>query len=476
MNSVQPSPRSVTHGNNFSHPYSQQIHQQYNNYDASTPLSLHYLQSNEYPNFPVTNNIPVNRVDVPQPISADLYPNPIEPIISNSPLPIDNYQIERKQSTDSFSLEFVNNYIYPPPNPPHTFDPLSSASYSSYSMSNESLSSTFPNSGSYYAEQSNSQITSGYFGYNEGVSGGEMLVLHKKRPREFVDLSKNHTILDSPSNSPFPGGSNSLSPIGSSSSSVGGSDIQSTSQSPTSLVLRSPTPSNSSEDMQVAPSKPSKGYLTKYGNLKSLKSEVSAEEIEKRRKLHRKEQHQITDRQRRAKIKECMEKLKSMLPIHIPKADQATIAAETVEYLQSLQEELADLKRLLAKQKALSLSPTLGIASGLNSAGVSIVRLSLDCRIIEVNLVFEMGTGFSFAELRNRCPAHPPLNATTAVVPKEFSKFSGCIYVPVTATVEIDEQEAQFLIPNTITTECGGELVPKIDTTKETVVIGGTTK
>ena len=50
----------------------------------------------------------------------------------------------------------------------------------------------------------------------------------------------------------------------------------------------------------------------------------------------------MTDRQRRAKIKESMDQLKALVPLETnQKADQATIVAESVDMIKAMKEELA---------------------------------------------------------------------------------------------------------------------------------------
>jgi hypothetical protein len=119
--------------------------------------------------------------------------------------------------------------------------------------------------------------------------------------------------------------------------------------------------------------------------------------------MEKKQKHQLTDRQRRAKIKESMDALKALVPLEPnQKADQATIVASSVTLVQNLKDEVAELRarlqamefnavkeasKLDAKRSqirgaqgmqpnhpALSNSPFTSMMASLNGAGVSMLE------------------------------------------------------------------------------------------------------
>jgi len=184
------------------------------------------------------------------------------------------------------------------------------------------------------------------------------------------------------------------------------------------------------------------------------------------REIAKKVKHQMTDRQRRAKIKESMDQLKALVPLESnQKADQATIVAESVDLIKGMKDEIAALRAKVANleltatikeehndlinnnngelssaskdlimnnnaNKKYSLhssyassSPFSTMTASLNGAGVSMTRCSLDGRILEVNLVFEMVTGFNGNDLINRTPCDAPLFGHLSVIPKQFLKY-----------------------------------------------------
>ena len=51
------------------------------------------------------------------------------------------------------------------------------------------------------------------------------------------------------------------------------------------------------------------------------------------------------------------------------------------------------------------------------------IRMSLDGRILEVNLVFEMVTGFNGVEMINTTPCNAPLYGSLSVMPKSFLRY-----------------------------------------------------
>jgi hypothetical protein len=156
--------------------------------------------------------------------------------------------------------------------------------------------------------------------------------------------------------------------------------------------------------------------------------------------------HQLTDRQRRAKIKESMEQLKNLVTIEPnQKADQAHVLAQSVNLVNNLRDEVGELKQKLAKleiqqretqmelikKEQLNLqrinsnymsSPFSGMMSTLNGAGVSMWRLALDGKILEINLVFELISGWSNIQIRGHSPCSAPLYGTLSVIPQEFLK------------------------------------------------------
>ena len=178
----------------------------------------------------------------------------------------------------------------------------------------------------------------------------------------------------------------------------------------------------------------------------------------------KKVKHQMTDRQRRAKIKESMDQLKALVPLEAnQKADQATIVAESVDMIKSMKDEIASLRAKLsameltgpkdgsgtaatpsspmelsaAQRKALlqqsyaSSSPLSAMLASLNGAGVSLLRLGLDGRVLEVNLVWEMVTGFSGADVVGRSPCSAPLYGSLSVMPKSFLRYFSTVSAAV---------------------------------------------
>ena len=57
----------------------------------------------------------------------------------------------------------------------------------------------------------------------------------------------------------------------------------------------------------------------------------------------------------------------------------------------------------------LSNSPFTSMMASLNGAGVAMWRLGLTGAILEVNLVFELVSGFSAREVIGSTPCHPPM-------------------------------------------------------------------
>ena len=178
---------------------------------------------------------------------------------------------------------------------------------------------------------------------------------------------------------------------------------------------------------------------------------------EEHKEQQKKVKHQMTDRQRRAKIKESMDQLKALVPLeNQAKADQATIVAESVDMIKAMREEMAALRSRVAElelapkdgaagdgvmdpamrkavlqQSYTSSSPFSAMMASLNGAGVSMWRLGLDGRVLEVNLVFEMVTGFSGADVVNRSPCAAPLYGSLSVMPKSFLRYFSTVSTTV---------------------------------------------
>lgn len=176
----------------------------------------------------------------------------------------------------------------------------------------------------------------------------------------------------------------------------------------------------------------------------------------------KKVKHQMTDRQRRAKIKESMDLLKAQLPLDAShKADQATIVASSVTLIGNLKDELQELKDKLQKMEMsqasaqssrkirgmmgddpmpslhpnlpppLSNSPFSSMQASLNGAGVAMWRMGLNGVILEVNLVFELVSGFPAQEVVGKTPCHPPMFGSLSIMPQAFLKaFSSVAAVP----------------------------------------------
>jgi hypothetical protein len=163
--------------------------------------------------------------------------------------------------------------------------------------------------------------------------------------------------------------------------------------------------------------------------------------------LQKKVKHQLTDRQRRAKIKESMDQLKALVPLDAhQKADQATIVAESVDMIKGMKEEMAALRARVAEleisprkeggkmgEVALSTSPFSALMASLNGAGVSMWRMGLDGRVLEVNLVFEMVTGFSGSDVVGRSPCSAPLYGSLSVMPKSFLRYFSTVSAAVSS-------------------------------------------
>ena len=185
---------------------------------------------------------------------------------------------------------------------------------------------------------------------------------------------------------------------------------------------------------------------------------------EEHKEQQKKVKHQMTDRQRRAKIKESMDQLKALVPLDThQKADQATIVAESVDMIKGMKEEMAalrarvaeleltpkeggggagggglDSKELAARKSLLQhsyspSSPFNAMMASLNGAGVSMWRMGLDGRVLEVNLVFEMVTGFSGADVVNRSPCAAPLYGSLSVMPKSFLRYFSTVSAAVSS-------------------------------------------
>ena len=197
------------------------------------------------------------------------------------------------------------------------------------------------------------------------------------------------------------------------------------------------------------------------GSSASVNGGEGGEDKEQQKKV----KHQMTDRQRRAKIKESMDQLKALVPLESnQKADQATIVAESVDMIKSMKDEIASLRAKLAtleltggskdgagsqntpsspmelsaaQRKALlqqsyaSSSPLSAMLASLNGAGVSLLRLGLDGRVLEVNLVWEMVTGFSGADVVGRSPCSAPLYGSLSVMPKSFLRYFSTVSAAV---------------------------------------------
>jgi hypothetical protein len=173
----------------------------------------------------------------------------------------------------------------------------------------------------------------------------------------------------------------------------------------------------------------------------------------------KKEKHQLTDRQRRAKIKESMDALKAELPAEVAgaKADQATIVASSVMEMKRLKTEVEELREKLqalemqqesedaraesrrielehvARQQRmikgdveepapLSSAPFSSMMASLNGAGVAMMRMGLDGALVEVNLVFELVSGFRAADVIGHTPCHPPMFGSLSIMPSAFLK------------------------------------------------------
>ena len=80
--------------------------------------------------------------------------------------------------------------------------------------------------------------------------------------------------------------------------------------------------------------------------LPSSSTKKRSEEDKVRNELQRKRQHQKSDKQRRAKIKDGMEQLKALVSLHgkLESPDQASIVSASVDLVHALRQEIAGLK------------------------------------------------------------------------------------------------------------------------------------
>lgn len=156
--------------------------------------------------------------------------------------------------------------------------------------------------------------------------------------------------------------------------------------------------------------------------------------------FEKKLKHQQTDRQRRQKIKDGMNSLRDLVvPNTGNKYDQAGLVHASVVHISKLNDELNELrdriKQLeLDKQQSTNTTalqcrtsnytslcnPLSTLLPVLNAAGVSLMRIALDGRVLEVNMVFEILTGYKNHELVGRTPCHAPLCCALSVVPPQF--------------------------------------------------------
>lgn len=162
-------------------------------------------------------------------------------------------------------------------------------------------------------------------------------------------------------------------------------------------------------------------------------------QIEDDRDYMKKVKHQLSDRQRRAKIKHSMEKLKELLALQgIQKADQATVVVVSVELIKKLQKQVMNLKakvdQLETEGEIITPSsdnridktslctvprvPYNVMVSALTGAGVSMLRVSLECKILEVNEAFELTTGWSSKEVVGMHAHQAPLFGSLSLLPK----------------------------------------------------------
>jgi hypothetical protein len=193
--------------------------------------------------------------------------------------------------------------------------------------------------------------------------------------------------------------------------------------------------STASSSNHSSPTLPQSQPTSKRANSLESQSPINENDKEYQKKM----KHQLTDRQRRAKIKESMDQLKSLLPVEKEKADQATVIAESVQYVKSLKDEVNELRKKIAEMelsqnerngrkeqltyRSFTGSPLESVQHGLNGAGVSYWRLGLDCKLLEVNIVFEMLTGYSREEIVGTIPCRAPLYASTSFLPKAFMRY-----------------------------------------------------
>lgn len=147
------------------------------------------------------------------------------------------------------------------------------------------------------------------------------------------------------------------------------------------------------------------------------------------------------------------------------KLDQATIVAQSVSMLSSLKDEVSELKEKLRQMQLKEQqaeeerrhykererdrqfetlshghnhipfpntsnsqfipSPFSSMMSSLNGAGVAMWRGGLNGKILEVNLVFELVTGFTSSEIVGGTPCAAPLFGSLSVIPSAFlQRFS----------------------------------------------------
>jgi len=122
-------------------------------------------------------------------------------------------------------------------------------------------------------------------------------------------------------------------------------------------------------------------YLDSNTEQSLIKGQSNEKDVRKRLK------HQVTDRKRRAKIKESMDALKDLIPL-VPnqKSDQATVVATSVEFVRELKNEVVQLR---SKIKACNLAAFNTFSSASSGEFMNKSPLSpADNQIVPMNHVF----------------------------------------------------------------------------------------
>lgn len=222
--------------------------------------------------------------------------------------------------------------------------------------------------------------------------------------------------------------------------------------------------SSSTSTSSISPGLPSSSSST---SLPAVDSNNNGGELTKQVK------HQLSDRQRRLKIKLKLQELTSIVTSHhhLARTDQMSVISKSVDMLLSLQSQVAaltaslkvkekekiryenEMKTLqqqctsfshvlstLNNQGSLLSSPSVhlfnsSLSSSLIASGVSVCRLNIHGHIFEVNETFRMLTEYSLSELVGRSITSYPLYSSIYRVPSNLLS----LFTPLPVLDEMDD-------------------------------------